>query len=323
MLNIQSQRATAGFFTSFKASYLTLQPLCNKKDHMLKHAHYLVYLLCICPFLNATQNQSKNYNADIEQKDNYALITLLAKIYKTASLSFINNVTSLKDKTLLDVDCCSGHMACEFAQQGALVTAASINADHLELAQQEAEKQNINTIEFIKHDIYNLAQCKKTFDIIYCRFVLMHLSEPTKALASLYACLKPNGILIIEEAMGIESITLNPHDQTFTDLIINIGNAQSIISGNNLNYGSLLPEMVQNFNLKKLYSNQHHPELISFEEKQILLLIMKKLNQLLINSNIISEEQINTIEDYLQIIQNNPTFKLHYFKIMQLAAQKS
>ena len=37
------------------------------------------------------------------------------------------------------------------------------------------------------------------FDLVYCRFLLIHLTEPEKALNEMYRLLKPNGILVCED----------------------------------------------------------------------------------------------------------------------------
>jgi SAM-dependent methyltransferase len=38
-----------------------------------------------------------------------------------------------------------------------------------------------------------------SFDLVYCRFLLIHLPEPERALAEMRALLKPNGILVCED----------------------------------------------------------------------------------------------------------------------------
>jgi SAM-dependent methyltransferase len=38
-----------------------------------------------------------------------------------------------------------------------------------------------------------------SFDLVYCRFLLIHLAEPERALAQMHALLKPNGLLVVED----------------------------------------------------------------------------------------------------------------------------
>src|SRR5262249_26941672 len=38
-----------------------------------------------------------------------------------------------------------------------------------------------------------------SFDLVYCRFLLIHLPEPDRALHEMFALLKPNGILVCED----------------------------------------------------------------------------------------------------------------------------
>jgi SAM-dependent methyltransferase len=39
----------------------------------------------------------------------------------------------------------------------------------------------------------------ESFDLVYCRFLLLHLPEPERALAEMRSLLKPNGILVCED----------------------------------------------------------------------------------------------------------------------------
>jgi SAM-dependent methyltransferase len=38
-----------------------------------------------------------------------------------------------------------------------------------------------------------------SFDLVYCRFLLIHLPEPERALSEMFALLKPGGILVCED----------------------------------------------------------------------------------------------------------------------------
>src|SRR5262245_58929828 len=40
---------------------------------------------------------------------------------------------------------------------------------------------------------------RESFDLVYCRYLLLHLAEPERALGEMRALLKPNGILVCED----------------------------------------------------------------------------------------------------------------------------
>src|SRR5262249_28921605 len=58
------------------------------------------------------------------------------------------------------------------------------------------EVTNVSFVEASATDIRWLAE---SFDLVYCRALLMHLREPRQALAEMFRLLKPGGIIVCED----------------------------------------------------------------------------------------------------------------------------
>jgi SAM-dependent methyltransferase len=67
------------------------------------------------------------------------------------------------------------------------------------------------------------------FDLVYCRFLLIHLAEPEQALRQMWALLKPNGILVCEE-VDVTSAGSEPPSalDAFADLWGRLGPARGV-----------------------------------------------------------------------------------------------
>lgn len=59
-------------------------------------------------------------------------------------------------------------------------------------------------IEVRRHDITLDALEEDTFDLVHCRLVLMHLSDPWSALERMVSALRPGGWLLVEEPVFVE-----------------------------------------------------------------------------------------------------------------------
>jgi SAM-dependent methyltransferase len=55
------------------------------------------------------------------------------------------------------------------------------------------------TIRFVEASATDTGLPPGSFDLVYCRFLLIHLPEPERALSEMFALLKPDGILVCED----------------------------------------------------------------------------------------------------------------------------
>jgi SAM-dependent methyltransferase len=54
-------------------------------------------------------------------------------------------------------------------------------------------------ISFVEASATDTGLPPASFDLVYCRFLLLHLPQPQRALAEMHALLKPGGILVCED----------------------------------------------------------------------------------------------------------------------------
>src|SRR6516165_8482099 len=70
-------------------------------------------------------------------------------------------------------------------------------------AQLAQARERLNTdgahIRFVEASATATGLPPASFDLVYCRFLLIHLPEPKHALHEMWSLLKPNGILVCED----------------------------------------------------------------------------------------------------------------------------
>src|SRR5262249_53349700 len=74
------------------------------------------------------------------------------------------------------------------------------SADQIEQAREiTAQTDGLRNVAFIQGDATASGLPRECFDLVYCRFLLLHLPHPEAALREMMSVLKPDGILVVED----------------------------------------------------------------------------------------------------------------------------
>ena len=214
-------------------------------------------------------------------------------------------VTSLK---VADVGCGSGAMTTFLATQvgpTGHVYAIDIDEKQIEVTRKALSDQNLTNVTFIRCDISRedpeeLKAIMSSVDLIYMRFVLMHLKRPDMAIQNLRKVLKDGGCLANQESL-ISSTHCEPIDSPD----IRATYAMSVDLGNKLstdkNIGGRLIDLYENGGfINQTYYKVTH--MIPMKEAAFVLLQSgDEQKKLLLEHDITTEEEFE--KHYLAITQ--------------------
>lgn len=200
--------------------------------------------------------------------------------------------------SVLDIGCGSGAMTCWIANQvgnDGSVVAIENNENQLKAAQKRAKNLGLNNIEFKLLSAYDIDTLDQQFNLVYCRFVLHHLNEPSRVIKKIFQQLKPNGIYAAEEgivdfafsypyiaAWGTESMGAYP---------CWIDNEEKNIRDGNL--GIKLFNKMHKAGFKIISAKIIHPLLTTHDEKSLLLLGREELKQYELEQGKTEKEWVN------------------------------
>jgi len=129
-------------------------------------------------------------------------LRLLHQVYGPSTEALFRHVGLRSGQRVVEVGCGSGNIACWVAQQIApagSVLAIDVAPDQIEQARKLARQRNLRNIEFQVADAYSPQLPENSFDIVYCRLVLSHLTRPAVALAAMRSLARPGGMVVCEE----------------------------------------------------------------------------------------------------------------------------
>jgi 2-polyprenyl-3-methyl-5-hydroxy-6-metoxy-1,4-benzoquinol methylase len=146
-----------------------------------------------------------------ERSEHYILATggkdmerlrLLQQVYGPGSEASLLLAGLAAGQRVLEVGCGSGNMACWMAEQvgkSGSVVGIDNSPEQIELAREQAKTRGLSNVEFQVADAYSPRLPERSFDLVCCRLVLMHLTRPVEALATMRSLVKPGGIVLAEE----------------------------------------------------------------------------------------------------------------------------
>jgi ubiquinone/menaquinone biosynthesis C-methylase UbiE len=82
---------------------------------------------------------------------------------------------------------------------GGVVTGVDMDQVKLDLARHAAVDRGMSNVEFLTRDV-NEWDAPRTYDVVFSRFLLEHLSQPLDLLRRMWAAVRPGGVLVIEDA---------------------------------------------------------------------------------------------------------------------------
>jgi ubiquinone/menaquinone biosynthesis C-methylase UbiE len=129
-----------------------------------------------------------------------ARLRLLDDVYGPASREMMLDAGLAPGMRALDISCGIGRISCWLSSQvgpTGSVVGIDLNKDQLDEAQLEAVTTcREKNVTFLERSAYETGLPSESFDIIFCRYLLCHLTDPLDVLAEMYRLLKPGGAVV-------------------------------------------------------------------------------------------------------------------------------
>lgn len=140
-------------------------------------------------------DKSKLVKELFEDTELYLTYDYNLQIRKETVLSFTSN---LHFKSVLDIPCGNGSISIPLLNQLHKLTLIDISSNMVALAKKNVDETNLNKVEFINKDFFEIDIPEKSYDLVICLGLLAHVNSPEQLLNKLSKIVSPNGYLIIQ-----------------------------------------------------------------------------------------------------------------------------
>jgi ubiquinone/menaquinone biosynthesis C-methylase UbiE len=161
--------------------------------------------------------------SSVTPKENYILHTgstaaprlhLLHQLFGPISRQMLLDAGIAPGKHVLDLGCGIGDVTCWIASQvgpNGSVVAIDLSPDQLDVSRQQASQLGVeNVISFLQRNASDTGLPSDSFDIVFCRFLLCHLTDPFAALKEMHRVLKPGGAIVCQD-VDLATVYSLPH----------------------------------------------------------------------------------------------------------------
>lgn len=244
-------------------------------------------------------------------------LRILAEVSWPATERLLRRVGVREGWRCLDAGCGIGHVAIKLAgmvgEAGACV-GEDFDAKALEVAKEEARQAGAD-VEFRQRALSDLKD-GEGFDLVYARFLLSHLADPTEGLASLIGAAKPGGVVVVEDVDFQSCFSWPPspavdrYAELYRDAAERLG-ADPLI-------GPKLVGMFLDAELRDVNFEAIQPLFHEGNGKLMPQVTMEHIRERVVSEGLASHEEISGIVEELDRLRLNPRSLMGHPRIFQV-----
>ncbi|OLP19599.1 hypothetical protein BST81_04895 [Leptolyngbya sp. 'hensonii'] len=250
-------------------------------------------------------------------------------------LQLVNDVHGLDTANLLlkvglqpgmavaDIGCGIGTVSCWMGQQvgsSGAVLGIDASPEQLEQARLKAQQARLPHVRFVEASAYETELPSESFDLVYCRFLLMHLQRPLDALREMQRLVKPGGILVCEES-DFTSPFCVPASAAFErcfELYLALGD----LRGHHFRIGSTLYRLFVEIGLTAPEVSLAQPALVRGDAKRLPEWTLAEIAPALLAANLTTAAEIDALTQAMAQLAQDPLTLFGMARMTQVWAPK-
>lgn len=241
---------------------------------------------------------------------------IMAGLLRPSTVALLEAVGVKAGDRCLDIGCGGGQVAMELARlvgPEGQVTGIDLDAEALELARHEAEAAGLRHVSFRVGDATQLAEPE--CDVVYARFLLGHVGCAEEIVRRMIGCLKPGGVLVIEDfdlAGGFSDPPSSAHDRWCwaTEEAIRR-------RGGDPSFARRLPNVLRRAGLVGVGVGVAQPAFMEGPGKALLYLGIEDCADAAVAEDVLSRDEVDRLHAELVAFAEDPGTLLSWVRVVQ------
>jgi len=176
-----------------------------------------------------------------------------------------------------------------------------------------------SNISFVEASATDTGLPRASFDLVYCRFLLIHLTEPERALWEMHDLLKPNGIVVCEDG-DLTSAGSQPPSalDAFADLFGRLGPSRGV----DYTLGRELFQMVHAASFSRPEITFNQPVVARGEGKRLLEWSIAEAGPAFVAAGLVTSDELDRVLAEMQRVAEDETVLALMPRMSQVWARK-
>jgi SAM-dependent methyltransferase len=195
-----------------------------------------------------------------------------------------------------------------------------VNGAQLDQARELCAGGGLTNTSFVEANVSNTGLPRNYFDLVYCRFLLLHLTDPASCLREMRDVLRPGGIIVVEDG-DLASATSIPPTATdaFADLFCRLGPTRGV----DYSLARNLYHLVIGAGFGDANLEIHQPAIIRGENRFFLKWSVEEAGPALVHSGITTSDELTRTLAEMQCAAEDPGILILAPRMSLVWARKS
>jgi SAM-dependent methyltransferase len=222
-------------------------------------------------------------------------LTALHRVYSPSGRRVLLKAGLKPGMTVADFGCGVGattHMLAEMVGPSGHVTGIDLSPAQVEQGRALCNSAGLMNVTFAAASATASGLPRNSFDLVYCRFLLLHLVDPAACLREMLEILKPGGLLVVEDGDLTSAGSILPSSlQAFADLFGRLGPTRGL----NYALGNHLYHLVKAAGLPEPEIEIHQPAVARGEDRFLLKWSVEEAASACIAAGLVTADEMKTI----------------------------
>jgi SAM-dependent methyltransferase len=218
---------------------------------------------------------------------------ILHQVYGPGTRSLLERAGVTSGMHVADLGCGVGMVTGELARlvgSRGRVIGIDVSRDQIAQARERLRGPGFTHVSFLEASATDTTLPDGSLDLIYCRFLLLHLVQPQEALSEMHRLLRPGGIIVCEDG-DLTSAESEPSSalELFAELFGRLGPTRGV----DYTIGRRLYHVVRAAGFRSPEITFNQPVFASGDRKRLLELSVAEAGEAFIEAGLISAEDLD------------------------------